>query len=101
MDKMYNTRVPDEWIKYSWQSNAIGNWFKELVERDVQYKKWLNNGRPKAYWISGFFNPQAFLTAMKQEVRRAKFSNYELDKINFNNTVLNTYKEDNLELSTV
>jgi hypothetical protein len=41
-----------------------------MLQRFDQLNKWLNLGRPKAYWMTGFFNPQGFLTAMKQEVSR-------------------------------
>jgi dynein heavy chain len=40
------------------------------LARADQLNKWLNLGRPKAYWMTGFFNPQGFLTAMQQEVSR-------------------------------
>jgi hypothetical protein len=39
-------------------------------QRYDQLAKWLTMGRPRAYWMTGFFNPQGFLTAMKQEVNR-------------------------------
>jgi hypothetical protein len=61
-------RIPGEWLKKSWEASTLGVWFSGLLLRYDQLFKWLNNGRPKAYWLTGFFNPQGFLTAVKQEV---------------------------------
>merc|ERR1711865_1010731 len=58
------------WLRWSWLSGTLGNWFTGLLQRFDQLSKWLNSGRPKAYWLTGWFNPQGFLTAMKQEVNR-------------------------------
>ena len=52
-----------------WESSTIGSWFQGLLQRYDQLDKWLYRG-PKAYWMTGFFNLQGFLTAMKQEVNR-------------------------------
>jgi dynein heavy chain len=45
-------------------------WFSSLLSRDDQYRTWLTSQRPYTYWLTGFFNPQGMLTAMKQEVCR-------------------------------
>ena len=70
LNGLFLARIPEQWIAKSWESLTLGNWFTGLLQRYDQLNKWINTGRPKAYWMTGFFNPQGFLTAMKQEVNR-------------------------------
>jgi dynein heavy chain len=76
IDAIYDARVPTSWIftvagdEFSWIINKLGLWFASLLQRDEQDRTWLNQGRPYSYWLTGFFNPQGILTAMKQEVTR-------------------------------
>jgi dynein heavy chain len=70
LDALYDAKIPIKWLTKSWESATIGSWFQGLLQRHDQLSKWLAGGRPKGYWLTGFFNPQGFLTAMKQEVNR-------------------------------
>ena len=93
LDNMFDARVPKSWDKISWQSSSLGFWYTELLERDAQFKRWITQGRPKVFWITGFFNPQGFLTAMRQEVTRAH-KGWALDSVICQNLVTRFSKED-------
>merc|ERR1711937_692021 len=87
---IFDARVPTNWVEtvggdeFSWYLPTLGLWYSSLLERVGQYRKWLDKGRPNTFWMTGFFNPQGFLTGMKQEVTRLHRSdNWALDDVKY------------------
>jgi len=76
IDALFDGKVPPRWVtdasgqEISWIKPSFPLWFGSLLERNLQLSTWLKSERPKTFSLSGFFNPQGFLTAMKQEVVR-------------------------------
>jgi len=88
LDCIYDALPPIFWYKdasgvlISWELPTLPLWYQGLLDREKQLTDWLDNGRPFVYWMTGFFNPQGFLTAMKQEVtRRHKADRWALDDV--------------------
>jgi hypothetical protein len=63
LDALAAARVPRRWGRVSWEASGAGAWFSGLLARHDQLARWLTGGRPKSYWMGGFFNPQGFITA--------------------------------------
>ncbi|XP_044147017.1 dynein axonemal heavy chain 8 [Bufo gargarizans] len=93
LDDVYSTRVPNVWRKASWASATLGFWFTELLERSRQFTSWIYEGRPNVFWMTGFFNPKGFLTAVRQEAAR-EHRGWALDSVTVQNVVLKHMKEE-------
>ncbi|KAL0129655.1 hypothetical protein PUN28_001727 [Cardiocondyla obscurior] len=92
LDNIYDARIPKAWKARSWASASLGFWFTELLERNQQLTTWLRSKRPAKFWMTGFFNPQGFLTAMRQEITRAH--KWALDNVTLHNEVLRNAAEE-------
>lgn len=78
---LYTGKVPSNWEKLAFPSmKALAGWVDNLMQRLKQISDWVCDlSMPKAVWLSGFFNPQSFLTAILQSQARA--NEWPLDKV--------------------
>jgi dynein heavy chain len=68
---IYDNQVPVQWEAKAYPSlKPLSAWVADLIERTAFISKWIQNGMPAVYWISGFFFPQAFLTGTLQNFAR-------------------------------
>ena len=48
----------------------LASWIEDFFKRLDFVHSWLVDGPPKTFWLSGFFFPQGFMTAVKQTYSR-------------------------------
>merc|ERR1711981_1320601 len=62
-----NNQVPKNWTKVAYLSlKPLSSWFKDLIVRVAFMERWIMDGNPTSYWMSGFFFPHGFMTGVLQ-----------------------------------
>ena len=97
LEKVYqsflNKQVPKLWEDNAYLSmKPLSNWIVDFIERVQFMNKWLVEGPPKSFWISAFFFPQGFNTAVLQTYARK--TNEPIDSLTFRTNILKYHKND-------
>ncbi|XP_049715504.1 dynein axonemal heavy chain 9 isoform X5 [Elephas maximus indicus] len=69
---LYLDMVPEPWARRAYPSTAkLAAWFLDLLNRIKELEAWTGDfALPTTVWLTGFFNPQSFLTAIMQSMAR-------------------------------
>lgn len=84
MDALVLNRVPVSWTNLAYPSKrGLEGWIINLLQRIEQLNMFRDDPLtpPKVIMISKFFNPQSYLTAIKQVVAANAKGGYELNKL--------------------
>ncbi|XP_074840743.1 dynein axonemal heavy chain 11 isoform X1 [Carettochelys insculpta] len=86
--------VPDAWTKLAYPSTyGLAQWINDLLRRCRELDTWTHDlVLPAVVWLSGFFNPQSFLTAIMQCTARK--NDWPLDKMCLTVDVTKKIRED-------
>ncbi|XP_035775701.1 dynein heavy chain 3, axonemal-like [Anopheles albimanus] len=65
------SRVPKAWLSKSYPSlKPLGGFINDFVQRLAFFQRWIDEGEPNVYWMSGFYFTQSFLTGIMQNHSR-------------------------------
>jgi dynein heavy chain len=101
-DALANNQVPGghtdlSWDQLAWRScQSLGVWYNDLLARIQHLSSWTNEFQlPYCVWISGLFNPSAFLSAVKQTVARKH--NFALEALTIETHMTTMHHAENAE----
>lgn len=81
-DALYDQKVPQVWEAKAYPSlKPLGAWVADLLERLSFLDRWVSKGLPAAFWLSGFFFPQGFMTGTIQN--HARRHGVPIDSLSF------------------
>lgn len=84
MDALVINRVPNSWQLLAYPSKrGLEGWIVNLLQRIDQLNLFRDDplNLPKVIMVSKFFNPQSYLTAIKQVVAGNAKGGYELNRL--------------------
>lgn len=88
-NSMFNGAVPAKWLSVSYPSmKPLASYVNDLCARCEMLSRWIENGQPVAFWLSGFFFTHAFLTGVLQNYARKH--GVPIDTISFDFEFLDT-----------
>jgi len=87
-ENIYDNRIPALWMKISYGSlKSLEAYLQDFIKRIAFIRKWVKEGAPPVFWVSGFYFTQSFLTGCKQNYARQ--NKLPIDALEFDFEVIN------------
>jgi len=95
---LYGNQVPGNFAAVSYlNEKPLSAWASDLLDRVTFMNSWIACKKPSAFWVSGFFFPQAFFTAtLQNNARKHKIA---IDRLSYSFALQSKAKVDGSDLT--